>query len=630
MNTKPHQPFIPADASIPEVTLRAVVLGIVLGIVLGAANTYLGLYAGMTVSASIPAAVLSMGILRGVLRQGTILENNIVQTIAASGESLAAGVIFTIPAMLITGVWDEIRFWPTTIICISGGLLGIGFMVPLRRMHIVEDQSLAFPEGTACAEVLKAGDQGGSGARTILAAIAIGGLFKFLVGGVAVFRGTVEWAFRAGRAPFYFGIDISPALLGVGYIVGLRVAVLVFLGGVIAWGIAIPLRGSPATGVNLLEWFWGTWRDEVRFLGVGGMIVGGAWSILSIGRNMVQGLRESLAGYRNRGGLRSPIRTERNMAAWQLALLLAIASAATFGLYYYLIRDWGVTLVSTAAALVMAFFFVAVASYIVGLVGSSNSPVSGMTICAVLATAGLLVLLGMTGDKGILATLGVAGVVCCAVCSAGDISQDLKTGYLIGATPAKQQWMEVVGAVIPALVMAPVMSVLHHAYGIGDARPGSLKAPQATLFASLMDGIFREERIPWSYVWFGVGIGAAIIVLDQLLRAARSTFRMPVMAVAVGMYLPLSLTAPILLGGFVSALSRDRRESGAGVLFASGLIAGEAIMGVLLGLAIYGASVWGSKDALPIRWLDSSLLSAAALALLALVLLMADRLGKRP
>jgi putative OPT family oligopeptide transporter len=439
----------------------------------------------------------------------------------------------------------------------------------------------------------------------------------------------VEWAFRAGRTPLYFGIDVSPALLGVGYIVGLRVAVLVFLGGVIAWGVAIPLQGSPPSDESLLDWFWSTWRDEVRFLGVGGMIVGGAWSILSIGRGMIRGLRESLAGYRARGLLQSPIRTERNLAGWQLAMLLAVASAATLGLYYYLIRDWGVTLVSTAAALVMSFFFVAVASYIVGLVGSSNSPVSGMTICAVLATAGLLVLLGMTGDKGILATLGVAGVVCCAVCSAGDISQDLKTGYLVGATPARQQWMEVVGAAIPALVMAPVMSVLHHAYGIGVDRPGSLKAPQATLFASLMKGIFAEGHIPWNYVWWGAGIGAAIITIDQLLRAAKFAFRMPVMAVAVGMYLPLSLTAPILLGGIVSALSRDRRESGAGVLFSSGLIAGEAITGVLLGLAIYAASLAGRKDLLPIPALDSPFLSVAALGVLAIALLLVDRFSKR-
>jgi putative OPT family oligopeptide transporter len=340
---------------------------------------------------------------------------------------------------------------------------------------------------------------------------------------------------------------------------------------------------------------------------------------------MIRGFRESLAGYRKRAALGSPVRTERNMRGVHLALLLAVACATTVALYYHLIGQWRLTLVAAASMLVMSFFFVAVASYIVGLVGSSNSPVSGMTICAVLATAGLLVLLGMTGPKGILATLGVAGVVCCATCSAGDISQDLKTGYLLGATPARQQWMEVVGAAIPALVMAPVMTVLHHAYGIGTGEPGALKAPQATLFASLVEGIFGRGQIPWSYVAMGAGVGAAIIAADQVLRVARSTFRMPVMAVAVGMYLPLSLTAPIFLGGVVAALGKDRREAGRGVLFASGLIAGEAILGVLLGVAIYLASLWGKSGILPLPLVDSSLLSAAALLALAALLYAVDR-----
>jgi putative OPT family oligopeptide transporter len=632
MKNSSHKPFVPASVEMPEVTLRAVVLGSVLGVVLGAANAYLGLYAGMTVSASIPAAVLSMGILRGVLRRGTILENNIVQTIAASGEALAAGVIFTIPALLITGVWLDVQFWPTTLICVSGGLLGIGFMVPLRRTHIVEDHTLTFPEGTACAEVLKAGDEGGSGARTILAAIAVGGLLKFFVGGVSLLRGTVEWAFQLGRTPFYFGADISAALLGVGYIVGLRIAALVFLGGVITWGVAIPLTGEPGAESNLLEWFTSEWSSQARYIGVGAMMIGGVWSILAIGGKLLRGLRESVAAYRQRASLESPHsqlapRTERNMRGSHLALLLGFACVLAVALYYHLIGQWSVTLIAAASMLVMSFVFVAVASYIVGLVGSSNSPVSGMTICAVLATAGLLVVLGQTGPEGILATLGVAGVVCCAASSAGDISQDLKTGYLLGATPVRQQWMEVVGAAVSAVVMAPVMTVLHHAYGIGTGEPGSLKAPQATLFASLVEGIFGEGRIPWSYVAAGVGVGAAIIAADQLLRLTKSTFRLPVMAVAVGMYLPLALTAPIFLGGLVAAISRDRRESGSGILFASGLIAGEALVGVLLGLVIYVASLRGYSNVVPVPVFDSSAVSILALVGLAGLLYMVDRRG---
>jgi putative OPT family oligopeptide transporter len=397
-----------------------------------------------------------------------------------------------------------------------------------------------------------------------------------------------------------------------------------FLGGLITWGIGVPLQGGPATDQDTLEWFWTVWRDEVRFLGVGAMMIGGVWSILSLGGGMIRGLRESMAGYRQTDALHSPRRTERNMRSSHLALLLAIACVTTVALYYYLIGNWGITLVAAASMLVMSFFFVSVASYLVGLVGSSNSPVSGMTICAVLATAGLLVVLGMTGPKGILATLGVAGVVCCAVASAGDISQDLKTGYLLGATPARQQWMEVVGAAIPALVMAPIMTVLHHAYGIGTGEPGALKAPQATLFASLAEGIFGDGYVPWQYVSAGAGVGAAIIAADQVLRLAKSRFRMPVMAVAVGMYLPLSLTAPIFLGGLV-ALGKDRRETGRGMLFASGLIAGEAILGVVLGLAIYLASLAGRDSLLPVPWLDSSLLSLLALMTLAGLLWWMDR-----
>jgi putative OPT family oligopeptide transporter len=276
-----------------------------------------------------------------------------------------------------------------------------------------------------------------------------------------------------------------------------------------------------------------------------------------------------------------------NMARSHIALLLLGTCAITLGLYHYLIDDIGITVVATVSMIVMSFFFVAVASYIVGLVGSSNSPVSGMTICAVLATAGLLVLFGFSGEKGIIATLGVAGVVCCAACSAGDISQDLKTGYLIGATPKSQQWMEVVGAAIPAFVMAPVIQMLHHAYGIGTTQPGSLAAPQATLFASLVKGIFGQGNIPWNMVAIGLGIGVVIILVDQTLRIQRANFRMPVMAVAVGMYLPLTLAVPMLLGGIAASMIKNRSESGNGVLVSSGFIAGEAIAGVLLGIAIY-------------------------------------------
>lgn len=610
MKALPSKLNIEPPAAIAELTVRAVVLGAILGVILGAANVYLGLYAGMTVSASIPAAVLSMGILRLFFRGGTILENNIVQTIAASGESLASGIIFTIPALLIAGVWTEIHFWPTALICIAGGLLGIGFMVPLRRTHIVEDKSLTFPEGVACAEVLKAGDKGGGSARFVFFAIIVGALFKFFTSGFSIFKGTVEWAFRVGSQPFYFGADISAALLGVGYIVGLNVAVLVFLGGALVWLVALPIMslGLPADG-DLLGDMWGLWSSQARFLGVGAMITGGVWSIFSLRKVLVKGLSESLGGYKKADGTRENLpRTEINMSRRQLALLLIVAIVVTFFLYQAMLHSFVTTAVATGAVVLMSFLFVAVASYIVGLVGASNSPVSGMTICALLVTAGLLALFGLTGDQAVIATLCVAGVVCCATCSAGDISQDLKTGYLIGATPRTQQWMEVVGAIIPALVMAPVLAILHNSYGIGTNAPGSLKAPQANLFASLVNGFFGNGTIPWTYIICGMGIGVVVIAIDVLLEKRKVKFRMPVMAFAVGMYLPMTLSLPMLLGGLIAHLVRDKSEAGTGTLLASGLIAGEAITGVVI-----GGLIAFQKDLLPVTLIASDIVSVAGM-----------------
>lgn len=488
-------------------------------------------------------------------------------------------------------------------------------MIPLRKTHIVDDKSLTFPEGVACAEVLKAGEKDGKGAQWVFLSMALGGVFKFLVGGFSLFKGTVEWAFQLGRYPLYFGSDVSPALLGVGYICGFNVSALVFIGGVLAWTIAIPIVGIPAGTENLVDGFWGLWSSQIRYLGVGAMIAGGIWSIFSIRDGIIRGFKEALLGYSQGGKEAKPLRTERNMARKHIAMLLIATTMLTFGLYYYLIGTIGVTIVATIAMIIMSFFFVAVASYIVGLVGSSNSPVSGMTICALLFTAGLLVMFGLTGETAIIATLGVAGVVCCAACSAGDISQDLKTGYLIGATPARQQWMEVLGAAIPAFVMAPVLIVLHHAYGIGTGKEGALKAPQANLFASITKGIFGGGDIPWHMVQVGVVIGVVIIVIDQILKARNSQFRLPVMAVAIGMYLPFTLAVPIFLGGLVSLIRGEKGDTDNGVLFSSGLVAGEALCGVGLAVVTYL-----NKDLLPINVFSSQGLSFAALLGLAAII----------
>jgi putative OPT family oligopeptide transporter len=592
--------------STPEVTLRAVLLGLVLAVVLGAANAYLGLYAGMTVSASIPAAVISMAILRGVFRTGTILENNIVQTLASTGESLAAGVIFTVPALVLIGAWQDFKFWPTTLITMLGGLIGVVFMVPLRRALIVERPDLPYPEGVACAEVLKAGEAtGGGGIRIIAAGVGVGALLKFLVGGIGIVRGSIEGAFAAGRSVFYLGTDVTAALIGVGYIVNTRVAAQVFLGGVIAWFIALPILGEYESG-NAVESALGTWSASIRYIGVGAMLVGGVASIWQVRRGLLGGL----GGLRRFGPGRAAAfvpRTERDMSFGALLALLVLVVLGVFGLYEYLIDSQLAAITATIVMIAASFLFVAVATYIVGLVGSSNSPVSGMTICALLLAAGVMLALGVSGETGMVAVLGVAGVVCCATCTAGDIAQDLKTGQIVGSTPARQQWVQVLSVIVPSFVFAPVLSLLHKSYGIGD----QLRAPQATLFANLTQGLFGHASLPLTMVYTGATIGVGILVADFLLRRSGARFRLHIMPVAVGIYLPLTVTAPIFIGGLLrAALSRGRDDaSNPGVLFGSGLIAGEALMGIgLAGMMGFG---WFPLIAKP-----STIASLAALALL--------------
>ena len=614
-----HKPFISASKNIAEVTIKSVLLGILLGIILSAANAYFGLYAGMTVGASIPAAVISMAILRGVLRSGTILENNIVQTIASTGESLAAGIIFTVPAMVITGVWTKIEYWPTTLICITGGLLGVLFMIPLRKILIVEDKELTFPEGVACAEVLKSAETGGSGVKALMAALALGSIFKFFSSGLSLLKGSVEGAWLVGRSGFYFGLDISPALLGVGYIIGRNVATVVFMGSAIAWIIGLPFMGIDSIDGDVQDWFWAKWNSHIRYMGVGAMVVGGIWSIFNIRGALLQGFQEALAGYKGaRGKVVKTIRTEESIKVSHIAILLVLTIFTVLALYQSLIGNFVIAGLSTLAMVVLSFFFVAVSSYICGLVGSSNSPVSGMTICAVLATGGMLLAFNMTGVGGMVATLGVAGVVCCAACSSGDISQDLKTGYLLGATPKKQQWMEVIGVIVPSLFIAPVLMILQETYGIGGET--GLKAPQANLFASIAQGLFGEGKIPWDMVVVGAVIGVVIIAIDLVLAKRGSDFRMPIMAAAIGIYLPLTLNVPILIGGLIAGAANKRAKAGKGVLFASGLIAGESIMGVLMALLMYTM-----PGVFPVELYSSDILSLAAIAGVAYLIFRMDK-----
>ncbi|MCA9730162.1 MAG: oligopeptide transporter, OPT family, partial [Candidatus Eisenbacteria bacterium] len=496
------------------------------------------------------------------------------------------------PALVLVGEWQDFKFWPTTLIVLLGGVLGIVFMVPMRRALIVERKDLIFPEGIACAEVLTAGQEGGSGVRAIGYGIVIGAVFKFLASGIGWIRGTVETAFARGERIFYFGSDMSVALLAVGYIVNLNVASQIFLGGVIGWMIAIPFLGGFTSGAIPVDVANELWSTQVRYIGVGTMLVGGIWSIINVRHGIVAGIT-GLRDVRNAetGTAQERPRTDRDMSlSWLLGIFL-LAVIGTFVFYDFLIGHAPIAAATTVVMIITAFLFVAVATYIAGLVGSSNSPVSGMTICALLIAAGVLLALGISGDSAILATLGVAGVVCCATCTSGDVAQDLKTGLLVGATPAKQQWTEILGAVVPAFFFAPILTLLHHAYGIGTDAPGSLRAPQAALFASLTSGFFGDGELPWHMVGIGAAIGVGIIVFDQILARSGKSFRLHVMPVAVGIYLPLSLDVPIVIGGLIRHwLSRSRAgmddSRDDGVLFGSGLIAGEALLGILLAIPI--------------------------------------------
>ena len=575
-----------------ELSPSALVIGLIIGVIMTAANVYLGLYAGMTVSASIPAAVIGMGVYRLIFKRSSILETNIIQTMASAGESLAAGVIFTLPALVIVGAWNEFRFWPTTLIAMSGGMLGVLFMIPLRRALIVDDKELIYPEGVACSQVLKSGDEHAAGGfRTILLGLGLGFVFKFCVGSLHLLQASLEKAYSFFGRVGFIGADMSPALLSVGYIVNLNIALLVFLGGATGWIIILPILSPAAADFNLLDTAWSLWSDKIRYIGVGAMLVGGAWSVVTVRRGISKGIQELSGRYKgNQDEGDDPLQT--NLSVSVIGVLFFANLALVFSIYQTMLHSMGMTFFTTIFMALLSFLFVAVSSYIVGLVGSSNNPVSGMTICALLVVSGLLLVFGYHGESAILAALGVAAVVCCAACTSADCSQDLKTGYLVGASPKNQQIAQIIGICIPAFVIAPVLSLLHHAFGIGSDAEGSLKAPQATLFASLTKAIFGTGELPADMVWLGAGLGVVILILDGLLSARKSPFRLHLMPFAVGIYLPITLAVPMLAGGIIRFLS-DRRSTvkkdearDHGILLSSGLIAGEAITGVLLAIML--------------------------------------------
>lgn len=607
------EPYIPASESPKELTLRVVVVGIILGILMTAANAYLGLYAGMTVSASIPAAVMSMIILRTVFSDVSILENNAVQTMASAGESLAAGIIFTVPAFLVIGIWTEIQWLDTMIIALLGGLLGTMFTIALRRLFIVEE-ALPYPEGVACREVLVAGEEGGEGALAILYALGIGAIYGLMVKGFEVTHHKVEAAWEFIGTRVYAGMDLSIALLSVGYIVGIRIASFIFLGGIIGFALLVPMygliRGWPPAP-DLVSSFSIIWASQIRYVGVGAMVVGGVYTLWSMRKTIITGLSKALI--KNDDSSEKLLRTEIDLPLDKVLMFCGVLIVLTF-LYYW----WatGSLILALAGALflgVVAFFFAAVAGYIAGVVGSSNSPVSGMTIATLLFTVALVWIvgdffLGLGTSELMLATLLIAAIVASSAAIAGDVMQDLKTGHMVGATPWRQQTAEIIGVVTGAVIIGPTLQLLHNAFRISKTAceinplpsdPGcekALFAPQAELIGAIVQGAF------------GGGLNIEMVMLGAVIAIVLIVLKMPVMSVAIGIYLPLALSVPIMLGGIISyfalnsayiridgsikpkpseaAKKAAKEVENRGVLIGAGFIAGESLLGVFIALLI--------------------------------------------
>lgn len=598
-------------AAVPQLSIRAVVLSVILAMILAAANAYLGLFAGLTIATAIPAAVVSMAVLR-VLGGGTILENNIVQTGASAGSSIAAGVIFTIPALIILGYWQDFRYSWVLAIAGLGGLLGVLFSVPLRRTMIVEEP-LAFPEGKAAAEVLKAGENPGEGVKTLAVSGAIGAFLKLAAAsGLKLIPDAAIGATFIGKFFAFMGTNLSPALLGVGYIVGLNVGIVVVAGSILSWQSAIPiyhaffLDTDPAlaakiAGASAEDLGYAIWSAKIRYLGVGAMLIGGIWTLFSLRKSLASGIRSGLAAARKNTAGSVIADTDRDLPMKWMLVALVLFTIPLAVLYQAIVSDWWVSIPMTVIMIVAGFLFVSVSGYLAGLVGSSNNPVSGITIATILfASLVLILLLGKDSSIGAVAAIMIGAVVCCAASVGGDNLQDLKAGYLVGATPWKQQLMLGIGAFSCALVMAPVLNLLAAAYGIGaptPEHPNALAAPQANLMASVAKGMFGGA-LPWNFIAIGAVIGAAIIALDEFLKARGSHFRVPVLGAAIGIYLPLELMVPIFLGSLVAHLverhagvaatdedARDRLHRN-GTLFSAGLITGEALMGIVIAVPI--------------------------------------------
>ena len=597
MNEKNEfKPYIPADRVMPELTVTSIVMGMLLAVIFGAANAYLGLRVGMTVSASIPAAVISMGVIRVIMKRNSILESNMVQTIGSAGESLAAGAIFTMPALFLwaeEGLCEMPSLVEITLIALCGGVLGVLFMVPLRNALIVkEHETLLYPEGTACADVLLAGEEGGANASTVFSGMGLAAAFKFVVDGLKVLPSDVAFAFKSFKGEI--GMEVYPALLGVGYIVGPQIASYMFVGSVIGWMVIIPLicLFGPDTwlypadvGTTIADLYAAggaakIWSTYVKYIGAGAIATGGMISLIKSLPLIITTFRDSIKSMK--GGKN----TNTARTAQDLPMQMILFGIVAMILIIWVVPAIPVTLLGAAIIVVFGFFFATVSSRMVGLVGSSNNPVSGMAIATLLIATMSIKASGKTGIDGMTAAIAIGSVICIVAAIAGDTSQDLKTGYLLGATPKKQQMGEIIGVVISGLAIGGVLYLLNAAWGYGGAE---VPAPQATLMKMIVEGIMGGN-LPWNLVFVGVFLAIALEIL-----------RVPVMPFAIGLYLPIYLNASIMIGGVVR-MFMDRRknvdeetktkQTTDGTLYCAGMIAGEGLVGILLAIfAVFGINV---------------------------------------
>lgn len=590
-SNKEFKPYIHAEKITPELTVTSIIMGILLAVIFGAANAYLGLRVGMTVSASIPAAVIAMGVIRIIMRKNSILESNMVQTIGSAGESLAAGAIFTLPALFLwasDGVMEKPNLLEITLIALIGGLLGVFFMVPLRNALIVREHGvLPYPEGQACAEVMLAGEEGGSSASTVFAGMGFAAFFKFIIDGLKVVPGEVSIEGTAKTYPGAIGTQIYPAVMSVGYICGPKISSYMFAGGLVSWLVLIPmivLFGSSITmypgTVSVGEIFAdsgasGIWSTYIRYIGAGALAAGGVISLIKSLPLIVRTFRDAIKGMSGSKN-QNPART-----AQDLNIKMVLISILLLTLAVWLIPAIPISLLGAIIVVIFGFFFATVSSRMVGLVGSSNNPVSGMAIATLLMTTLILKFTGDAGASGMQAAIAIGSIICIVSAIAGDTSQDLKTGYLLGATPKKQQIGELIGVIAAALAIGGTLYLLDSAWGFGTQE---LAAPQATLMKMVIEGIMGGN-LPWGLILIGVFLAVFIEILG-----------IPVLPFAIGIYLPVHLNACIMVGGLIRLFFDKMKESDKkkgiindGILFCSGMIAGEGLVGIILAiLAVFG------------------------------------------